>query len=65
MIRDFIFNYICDTFIYNKHNSEYLKYFKAVLQYLRDKLLKVKYTKQKFVIDTIKYLGYIISKGKE
>jgi hypothetical protein len=55
--------FIDDIFIYSKSVSDHEKHLRLVLQKLRDNQLYTKYSKCKFWIDKVPFLGHIISNG--
>jgi hypothetical protein len=53
-----------DILIYSKSDSEHEEHLRLVLQKLRDNQLYAKYSKCKFWIDEVPFLGHIISNGR-
>jgi hypothetical protein len=53
--------FIDDIFIYSKSDSDHEEHMRWVLQKLRDNQLYAKYSKCKFWIDEVSFLGHIIS----
>jgi hypothetical protein len=59
----FIVVLIDNIFIYSKSDSDHEEHLRLVLQKLRDNQLYVKYSKCKFWISEVPFLGHIISNG--
>jgi hypothetical protein len=55
--------FIDDIFIYSKNDSDHEEHLRLVLQKLRDNQLYAKYSKCKFWIGEVPFLGHIISNG--
>jgi hypothetical protein len=55
--------FIGDILIYSKSDSDHDEHLRLVLQKLRDNQLYAKYSKCKFLIDEVSFLGHIISNG--
>jgi hypothetical protein len=55
--------FIDDILIYSKSESDHEQHLRLVLQKLRDNQLYVKFSKCKFWIDEVPFLGHIISNG--
>jgi hypothetical protein len=59
----FVVVFIDDILIYSKSESDHEEHLRLVLQKLRDNQLYVKYSKCKFWIGEVPFLGHIISNG--
>ena len=59
----FVVVFIDDILIYSKSDSDHEEHLRLVLQKLRDNQLYAKYSKCKFCIDEVSFLGHIISNG--
>jgi hypothetical protein len=59
----FVVVFIDDILIYSKNDSYHEGHLRMVLQKLRDNQLYAKFSKCKFWLDEIPFLGHIISKG--
>jgi hypothetical protein len=59
----FVVVFIDDILIYSKSESEHEEHLRLVLQKLRDNQLYTKYSKCKFWIGEVPFLGHIISNG--
>jgi hypothetical protein len=59
----FVVVFIDDILIYSKSDSDHEEHLRLVLQKLRDNQLYAKYSKCKFWIDEVPFLGHIISNG--
>jgi hypothetical protein len=57
----FIVVFIGDILIYSKNSEDHAKHLHVVLQRLRDHRLYAKFSKCKFWLDTVKFLGHTIS----
>jgi hypothetical protein len=57
----FVVIFIDDILIYSKSDSDHEEHLRWVLQKLRDNQLYTKYSKCKFWIDEVSFLGHIIS----
>jgi hypothetical protein len=58
----FVVVFIDDILIYSKNEAEHAKHLRIVLQHLRDHKLYAKFSKYKFWLDSVKFLGHTISK---
>jgi hypothetical protein len=58
----FIVVLIDDILIYSKNEKEHAKHLRIVLQRLRDHKIYAKFSKCKFWLDSVKFLGHTISK---
>jgi hypothetical protein len=58
----FVVVFIDDILIYSKNKAEHAKHLRIVLQRLRDHKLCVKFSKCKFWLDSVKFLGHTTSK---
>jgi hypothetical protein len=58
----FVVVFIDDILIYSKNEAEHAKHLRIVLQRLRDYKLYAKFSKCEFWLDSVKFLGNIISK---
>jgi hypothetical protein len=54
--------FIDDILIYSKNEKEHAKHLRIFLQRLRDHMLYAKFSKCKFWLDSVKFLGHTISK---
>jgi hypothetical protein len=59
----FVVVFIDDILIYSKNDSDHEEHLRMVLQKLRDNQLYAKFTKCKFWLDEVHFLGHIFSKG--
>jgi hypothetical protein len=59
----FVVVFIDDILIYSKNESDHEQHLRLVLQRLRDNQLYAKFSKCKFWIDKVPFLGHIISNG--
>ena len=59
----FIVVFIDDILIYSKNDSDHEEHLRLVLQKLRDNQLYAKYSKYKFWLDEVPFLGHINSNG--
>jgi hypothetical protein len=57
----FIVVFIDDILIYSKNLEDHTRHLHVVLQRLRDHHLYAKFSKCEFWLDTVKFLGHIIS----
>src|SRR6185437_10830869 len=57
----FVVVFIDDILIYSKNEAEHEQHLRIVLQRLRDHKLYAKFSKCKFWLDTVKFLGHTIS----
>jgi hypothetical protein len=62
-LERFVVIFIDDILIYSKSDSDHGEHLRWVLQKLRDNQLYAKYSKCKFWIGEVPFLGYIISIG--
>jgi hypothetical protein len=58
----FIVVFIDDILIYSKNEKEHAEHLRIVLQRLRDHKLYAKFSKCELWLDSVKFLGYTISK---
>ena len=58
----FVIVFIDDIFVYSKNEEEHKQHLRAVLQRLREKQLYAKFKKYKFWLETISFLGHVVSK---
>jgi hypothetical protein len=58
----FVVVFIDDILIYSKNEEEHAEHLTVVLQCLRDHKLYAKFSKCKFWMDSVKFLGHTISK---
>jgi hypothetical protein len=58
----FVIVFIDDILIYSKNKEEHAKHFKIVLQILREHQFYAKFSKCKFWLDSVEFLGHVISK---
>ena len=61
-LDQFVLVFIDDILIYSKDKQEHAKHLKIVLQTLREHHLYAKFSKCEFWLDTVEFLGHIISK---
>jgi hypothetical protein len=59
----FVMVFIDDILVYSKNDNDNEEHLRMVLQKLRDNQLYAKFSKCKFWLDEIPFLGHIISKG--
>ena len=57
----FVIVFIDDILIYSKNEEEHANHLRVVLQRLRDHRLYAKFSKCEFWLDSVKFLGHIIS----
>ncbi|KAK1647758.1 hypothetical protein QYE76_065563 [Lolium multiflorum] len=58
----FVIVFIDDILIYSKDKEEHAKHLKIVLQTLREHQLYAKFSKCKFWLDSVEFLGHVITK---
>ncbi|KAK1619388.1 hypothetical protein QYE76_024905 [Lolium multiflorum] len=58
----FVIVFIDDILIYSKDKEEHAKHLKIVLQILREHQLYAKFSKCKFWLDSVEFLGHVITK---
>ena len=54
--------FIDDILVYSKNKEEHEQHLRAVLQRLREKQLYIKFKKCEFWLETISFLGHVVSK---
>ncbi|WVZ63483.1 LOW QUALITY PROTEIN: hypothetical protein U9M48_013110, partial [Paspalum notatum var. saurae] len=59
----FVVVFIDDILIYSKTEAEHEEHLRLVLQILREHKLYAKFSKCKFWIDEVRFLGHVVSKG--
>ena len=64
MIGDFLLVYLDDIVVYSENATDHLRHMKLVLDRLREKKFFARRSKCEFALDTIKYLGHVITRGK-
>jgi hypothetical protein len=57
----FVMVFIDDILIYSKNNEDHANHLRIILQRLRDHRLYAKFSKCEFWLDSVKFLGHIIS----
>ena len=58
----FVIVFIHDILIYSKSRKEHEEHLKIVLELLRDKRLYAKFSKCEFWLDSVSFLGHVVSK---
>jgi hypothetical protein len=58
----FVIVFSDDILIYSKDKEEHAKHFEIVLQILREHQLYAKFSKCKFWLDSVEFLGHVITK---
>ena len=58
----FVIVFIDDILIYSKSRKEHEEHLKIVLELLRKKSLYAKFTKCEFFLDSVSFLGHVVSK---
>jgi hypothetical protein len=59
----FVIIFIEDILVYSKNPQEHTQHLRIVLDVLRDKQLYAKFSKCKFWLSKVKFLGHVISQG--
>jgi hypothetical protein len=59
----FVIIFIEDILVYSKNPQEHTQHLRIVLDVLRDKQLYAKFSKCKFWLSEVKFLGHVISQG--
>jgi hypothetical protein len=60
-LNKFVVVFIDDILVYSKNPKDHAKHLHVILQRLRDHHLYAKFSKCKFWLDTVKFLGHTIS----
>ena len=58
----FVIVFIDDILVYSKSKKEHEEYLKIVLELLRERSLYAKFSKCEFWLDSLSFLGYVVSK---
>jgi hypothetical protein len=58
----FVIVFIDDILIYSKDKEEHAKHLKIVLQIMREHQLYAKFSKCRFWLDSVEFLGHVITK---
>lgn len=63
-IDHFVFVYLDNILIFSKNQADHVKQVRLVLQWLLESRLFVKGEKQKFQVQTVSFLGFIVEQGR-
>ena len=58
----FVIVFIDDILVYSKRRKEHEEHLRIVLEMLREKKLYAKFTKGEFWLDSVSFLGHVVSK---
>nr|XP_027186773.1 uncharacterized protein LOC101514449 [Cicer arietinum] len=62
-LDQFVIVFIDDILVYSKSKEEHKRHLRLVLQTLRDKQLYAKFSKCQFWLDSVAFLGHVVSKN--
>lgn len=63
-IDHFVFVYLDDILIFSMNQTDHVKQVRLILQWLLESRLFVKGEKQKFQVQTVSFLGFIVEQGR-
>jgi len=63
-LDQFVVEFIDDILVYSKSEEEHAEHLRVVLYTLKDKKLYAKFSKCKFLLHEVSFLGHVISRGR-